>query len=377
MFDLTDLLAVVGLFTALKFVASLLREWRDATRLVPIGSITPSMVSEYKTVPLCFVGSDTLLGKVITYIYGRLWIRPMARKQAVLCDRIVLLSSDRRHQPRHEAVKAGMIIQATLSEGEFSPHIRRSARRCNIGNELVLAMVFPTENRQGFESQVRCIAVRARARPARDRAGRVPSRVIDWEVIDPAGVGSRVDTLREWCDVPYSSFWLVSQETDRAFEPVRPRLGRVFYAYGSSRPRGFVSLCVTSIIKFLPILLAYKVADIAEVAKSSPSIYLTLGLMSISLAMVFFYNVVRYVVARMSSEWVITMAPTVHKRLSAFGMWMTTLHHRLEWHGSTLRSLAVGNRLRGVDFWQQFRFTFWEPFVDWLRRKSPLSVHDF
>lgn len=372
MFDLTDLLAIIGLFTAVQFVAISLRNLQDAIRLVPIGSITPSIVHEYKTVPLCFVGGDTVLINIVTNIYGRLRIRPMARKQAALCDWIVFLDGDHIRRSRHNTVKAGMIIQATLSEGEFSPHIRRSARRSKTGNELVLAILFPTENRQTFESQVRHITVRSRARPVRDRPGRVPSRVIEWEVIDPAGIGSKADTLVDQHDVPCSSFWLVSQETEDTDDSFPPRFGRVFYAYGSNRPRGFASLCVTSSVKLFIIILTFRAADVAQ--NLGPSIDFMLRLTSLLLAVMFSYNIFRYSVARMSSEWIIMVAPTVHRRLSALGMWMTNLHHRLEWHGSTLRSLAVGNRIRRIDFWQQFRFVCWKPFVSWLSRKMPSSA---
>lgn len=365
MFDLTHILTIVGLFTAVQFVSNSLKNWREAIRLVPIGNITPPMVSKYKTIPLCFKGSDKALASAITYTYGRLWIRPMARKQAALCDRIVFLDGDLVRQSRQAVMEAGMIVQATLSDSEFSPHIRRSARRCRLGSELVLAILFPTQDRQRYEPQVRCITVRSRARPAQDRPGRVPTRVIEWEVIDPAGIGARRDDALERHDVPDSCFWLVSQEEEGEDSPIRRRFSRVLYAYGSDWKLGSVTLVTTSVIKLSLIVL---LSRMAEFTQFDQRISLGLLLISISLMLVFGYNLARYIVVQMSSELLITFAPSVHRTLSATGIWMSTLHHRLEWHGSTLRSLAVGNRIRRVMFWQQFHFVCWDPFVRWLRR---------
>ena len=365
LFDLTDLLTIVGLFAAVQFIANSLSNSRDAIRLVPIGSITPSIVRKYKTVPLCFVGGDTVLTSIVTYVYGRFWLRPMARKQVALCDRIVFLNEENMPQPQHTPLKAGMIVQATLSEGEFSPHIRRSTRRCTIGHELVIAILFPAEDGQRFVLRARCITVRARARPAQDMPGRVPSRVVEWEVINPAGIGSDPDVLLNRVDVPKASFWLISQETDSYDDPTHLRFGRVSYAYGSRRIRGLVSLCVTVTAKIAFVILMFRLADLIQVP---PGTHLTIQLMLALVIVVLIYNLYRFVAVHMSSAWVATVAPAVHRRLIAFGLWMAIRHHRSWWHGSTRRSLAVGNRIRRVAFWQQFRFVCWDPFVRWLTR---------
>ena len=56
--ELGTWLQIVSAFAALQFVASALKNFRAARRLVPIGSVDPTMVEKYKTVPVCFVGSD-------------------------------------------------------------------------------------------------------------------------------------------------------------------------------------------------------------------------------------------------------------------------------------------------------------------------------
>lgn len=373
MSDLTELLTIVGAFTAVQFVARSLRNLRDVVRLVPIWNVTPSMVRDHKTVPLSFIGGDTVLATVITYIYGRLWIRPSAKKQVALCDQIVFLNRDRTARDRGDAVEAGGLIQAILSEGENSRHIRRSARRCTIGSELVLAMLFPTQDRSQFETPVRCITVRARARSARDKLERVPTRVIEWEIIYPAGIGTIMDSSLEGHEVRPDTFWLVSKErTLHAGDHDRLRSGGVFYSHGSSRLRGFLSLCVMSCFKLAMGLLALMTTGILLSVTDS---YLTILVLSVVIPLFLVYRLFRYVLEQELPERFKSQAPTVRQKVRVFGMWTTTVYRKLEWHGSTRRSLAIGNRIRGVGFWQRFNFMCWEPLVDWIRRTMPLRVN--
>ena len=366
MSEITDLLTLVGVLIAVHFVASSLRNLRDALRLVPIGSITPSVVEQYKTVPLCFIGGNTVLTNVVVYLYGRLWIRPKARKQGALCDQVSFLNRDRTRRYRCGTLEPGMLIQVRVSEGENSRHIRRSARRCTFGNELQLAILFPTQDGEQYEESVRCIAVRSRARSARDRPDRVPTRVIEWEVIDPTGIGATADSLLERDRVDLSAFWLISRELFGNEGPVQARTGGVFYSYGSNRRRGFVSWCSTSLIKLLALVIGLRVADAVF---SYTDTNLTLSLVLLVVVLVVFYKLIRYVVEQGLPERFKSRAPTVREKARMLGMWPTTVYRELEWHGSTRRSLAVGNRIRRVGFWQQIRFLCWEPVIDWFRRQ--------
>lgn len=363
MSELVDLLTLVAVFTAIQFVARSLRNLRDAIRLVPIGSIKPSMVREHKTVPLCFVGGTTVLANTFCYVYGRLWIRPRARKQAALCDGVVFFDGHNMLKPQFYNVEAGMLVQATLSRGENSRHVRRSARRSKVGNELILAILFQTMDKEEYAQQVRCISVRARARSTNYKTNILPPRVVEWEVIDPAGIGSSTDYMLKRREVPHDAFWLVSQEPqDEGL--AQARLGRVFYPYGSTRWRGFLSLCLIILIEWLGFYAATFVAILVAGIVDTQSILRAIPVVLVVALWV-------YRIFRSAWEWFVperyrTQAPTARESVSVLGV-STSVHHRLEWHGSTRRSLAIGNRLRRVVFWQQVDFMYWRKLINWMK----------
>ena len=78
--ELGTWLQIVSAFAAVQFVASALKNFRAARRLVPIGSVDPTMVEKYKTVPVCFVGSDNRLTRIILWVYSRVWLGRKAKK---------------------------------------------------------------------------------------------------------------------------------------------------------------------------------------------------------------------------------------------------------------------------------------------------------
>ena len=368
MSQIADLLTFVAVLTAVHFAASSLRNWRDAIRLVPIGSIDPTMVRDYKTVPLCFIGGETVLTYFLTYIYGRVWISPKARKQAALCDRVVFLNRDRSYRYRCSPIEAGMLVQATVGEGENSRHIRRSARRCTIGNQLILAVLLPTQNGEQYQPQVRCITVRARARArsAHDGPDILPARVIEWEVIDPTGIGASTDSTLERQGVPHSAFWLVSKEMPGDSDSI-PTSGGCSTHYGSDRRRGFLSWCVMKVFKLSAVLL---VITLASVVHDSISARTSIGFVAVVAIMVLPFKFMWNLKQHDQPERFRVRAPTVRERVRVIGRWTTAVYRKLEWHGSTRRSLAVGNRIRRVGFWQQFQFVCWEPLLDRLRKKT-------
>ena len=363
MSTVSDLLTLFAILAAVQFVALSLRNSRDAIRLVPIGSVTPSIVREYKTVPLCFVGGETLLTNIVKVVYGNLWLLAKARKQAALCDRIVFLNRDYMPLDREAAMEAGMIAQAIASEGEDSTHIRRSARRCRRGTELVLAMLFPTEDGQRYETPVRCVAVRSRARPVRDTNDRVePTRGIEWEVLDPIGLGASVDSSLERHEVPLSAFWLASQEHDGEGVPVRLRVGDLSYRYGANRWCGLLSWGITNIFR---LVLPTGGVVVVAVALGIHRNYLqSFTIQAVSL--VLFYSIVISMARRFLGFPYRSRAqgPRVRGHDGLRGIW--TGYHAVPWHGSTRRSLAVGNRIRGVGVCRQFVFLYWKPLLKWL-----------
>ena len=64
-----------------QFAINSLKGYRNARRLVPIGSITPAMIEDNETVPVCFLNSETRLLRTLLWLYGRFWVRQHSPKQ--------------------------------------------------------------------------------------------------------------------------------------------------------------------------------------------------------------------------------------------------------------------------------------------------------
>lgn len=363
MSELADLLAVVAIFTGIHFVFSSLRNWRDAVRLVPIGSLTPDMINEYKTIPLCFAGGDTLLMSILSKSYGRFLINPQSKKQAVLCETIAKLKGDRSNQLLDHNVAAGTLIQAKVAEGENSHHIRKCARRCTIGNELVLAILLPTVDGHHFRTTVRCITVRARGRAVKDNTSNIPSRIIEWEVIDPAGIGARADLELTIDQVPLDAFWLICGSNTHESESRPTKLTNPFYPYGSSKIRGFLSWVVTHVSKIT--LLSSSVIVLSVVVDDS-DIGAAIQLVWLFIFAYVGYMCLRNIIKDELPQKLKLQAPKIRRRTSFLGLFKISTYQKLDWHGSTRRSLAIGDRIRRVGFWQQFYFVCWEPLQDWF-----------
>ena len=374
MLTLADVLTLFAVLSAVQFTARSLRNLRDATRLVPIGSVTPPMVREHKTVPLCFIGGETLLGSVVTYFFGKLWIGPRARKQAALCNQIVFLDRDNTPLDTGGPVVAGTVVQVVVSEGEDWRHIRRSARRCRRGTELVLAMLFPTASGERYTTQIRCVAVRSRARSVWDIPdGEELTRVIEWEVIDPVGLRMSTDVSLERHQVPLSAFWLVSNVEHDEGRPARQRFGRVAYAYGSNKVRGLVAWCVTTTARLF--LITAGVVGVGVVVGVTTN-YLPAQFSLVVLQAAAFLFLVMVLQAAVFLLWykitlcgvrLITAAMrSSPQRPTGIGDGRPgSAAHRSPWHGAARRSLAVGDQIRRVTFWQRLHFQCWEPFVVW------------
>ena len=364
---LADVLILFAVLSAVQFTARSLRNVRDALRLVPIGSMTPSMVRDHKTVPLCFVGGETLLANMVTYVCGRLWVRPRGRKQAALCDQVVFLDREYKPLDRNRRVGAGTVVQVIVSEGEDRRHIRRSARRCRRGTELVLAILFPTEDGERYTTQIRCVAVRSRARSVWDSLDGVePIRVIEWEVIDPVGLRTRTDSSLERYQVPLSAFWLVSNGEQRGDDPVRMQFGKLAYAYGSNRLYGFVARCTTIAFRLLLLVIGLVAGVVAAVlggvTHNDPLSYLTFILL---------FQLAGVLLSWKSLIYLLRLTGFIEK-LRPQGpysprehWWPRTYYVKSPWHGATRRSLALGDRIRRVAFWQRVRFLRWEPLIEW------------
>ena len=255
-----------------------------------------------------------------------------------------------------------MIIQAKVAEGENSYHIRKSARRCTIGNELVLALLFPREDRQSFQTTVRCITVRARGRTTRDDPTIVPSRTIEWEVVDPAGIRARTDTRFQADGVPLSAFWLISQDCSSDADEPNAKLPNPFYPYGSNSLRGFVSWVVALVTK----LTLITITMVTYTVLSDTSVDAVIQIVGLVVSIYIPYKIIQKMIKDGLPEKPKLQAPRIRRRSLVFGMFRISTYHKLEWHGSTRRSLAIGDRMRHVAFWQQIYFNLWEPFMERL-----------
>ena len=210
--ELGTWLQIVSAFAAVQFVASALKNFRAARRLVPIGSVDPTMVEKYKTVPVCFVGSDNRLTRIILWVYSRMWLGRKAKKQAFVCDHVFFFDEDGAALVRDRSLSAGQRVRIRVAVGESDSHVYRSAKRCAVGNELLLAVAFRASDMTEYQEYVRCISVRARCRRVPEEGADVPKSLLEWQVMDPVGIGARTDSRLAWSEVPQSALWLFSRE---------------------------------------------------------------------------------------------------------------------------------------------------------------------
>ena len=344
---------------AAQLLANSLKNFRTARRLVPIGSISPSMIEECRTIPLCFVGSEHRLTRGLLWAYARLWIRRSSTKQAFLCDEITFSRAGGDPLPRVERLKPGNRVQATLAIGESVSHARRSAIRSAVGSELVLAIVSRTGHKDRYRRKARCITVRARSSPRQDGSTTLPTRRLEWEVINPTGVGARADARRTWERTPTSAVWLIAHETrDGKKDRGRIQSGQKltvmpFYASGSSPWPGFGSAVVRTVGRVGLIGLFFAVLIRSEWAWNAAALwqYSALGIL-------FYMNILIF-------RHVFSFAFKVKSPVMLSGQGQNEF--KLPWHGATTRSLALGDRLRKVALVEGLRFQFWEPTTTWIQ----------
>ena len=361
-------LQIVSAFAAVQFVASALKNFRAARRLVPIGSVTPTMVEKYKTVPVCFAGSENRLTRTILWAYSRLWLGRKAKKQAFVCDNVVFLDEDGAALVRDRPLSAGQRVRIRVAVGESDSHVYRSAKRSAVGNELLLAVAFRRSDMTEYEEYVRCISVRARCRRVPEEGADVPKSLLEWQVMDPAGIGDRTDSRLAWSEVPQSALWLFSREVcddknGRVLPSDRlelPGLG-IVYAYGSTKWKGLGSLCV----KIVNCVLALRIASIVDSALADGSTDSVRAYPLTSVLMLLLLSKVTISVLPRRFKIGVPVMQEATKLPSIF--LPNTVERKLLWHGSTRRSLALGNNIRRAELWRQLRFDYWEPFWQWIQ----------
>ena len=341
-------------------LANSLKNFRAARRLIPIGNMTPSMIEECQAIPLCSVGSEHRLPRALLWAYTRVWIRRSSTKQAFLTDEFAFLSESRERLVSVEQLAPGNRVQTTLAIGESVSHASRSAVRSAVGGELVLAIVSRTGDKDNYNNKARCITVRPRSIRQHDGRTTLPDRTLEWKVINPTGVGSRADVRQAWKRVPNSALWLVVHETregrmkKRLIQSgQRPSTVVPFHASGSSPGRGFGLALVRTAGRVCLIGLLLAVLLRSEWAWNVPTLW---GF--ILLGTLFYINALMF-------RHIFSFAFRV--RPPATMLSDGSREVKLPWHGSTTRSLALGDRYREVGLAQGLRFQCWEPTVLWIR----------
>ena len=368
--DATELgtwLQIVSAFAAVQFVASALKNFRAARRLVPVGSVDPTMVEEHKTVPLCFAGSENRLTRIILWIYSRAWLGRKAKKQAFVCDNVFFFDEDGAALVRDRPLSAGHRVRIRVAVGESDSHVYRSARRSAVGNELLLAVVFRASNMTEYREHVRCISVRARCRRVPEEGADVPKSLLEWQVMDPGGIGAKSDSRLVWSEVPQSALWLFSREVcddknGRVLPSDRIELpgSGITYAYGSTRSKGFGSLCV----KIASCLLVIRIASMVDsaLADGSTDSVESYPLTSLLMLLLLFKVMISVLPRRFKIG-----VPVMREATDLPPIFLSnTVERKLLWHGSTRRSLAIGDNIRRAELWRQLRFDYWEPFWQWI-----------
>lgn len=362
--DVVEWLQFIAILTSVHFVATLLRNIRTASRLVPIRSVSPAIVESYNTIPLTFVGSDSRITQSILRFYGRVWIRRKAIKQPFLCDEILIVAQDGTRCAWDRPVVAGDRIRVVLGIGESESHVYRSGRRSSNASELQLVMVFPDESGENFQDCVRSVHVTASGRPVADVGGVLLDREFEWLVIEPAALSADVDRELPWNEVPPSAVWLFCRHP---YDENVCRLGEIddadtqglklLYAYGSSRRSGLFALILTSVVRYLVFLTV-------AVFSIDPSAPRPLQFAAALVLMVWLLRIYRSTfLSRFKIKPPKLKSP--EGLLGDFGL--SFVDTSIAWHGSTKRSLAVGDRVRRAELWRQLHYEYWEPSVARLR----------
>ena len=361
--NVVEWLQLIAIIASVQVMATLLRNIRTASRLVPIRSVTPGIVSAHNTIPLRFVGSDSRIAQGLLRIYGRVWLGRKAIKQAFLCDEILLCSADGDRYCLDKGVVAGDRLRATLGVGESESHAFVSAKRSSLGGELQVVMAFPQEDGEAYESDLRSVYVSA-GRPMDDGEGVPLDREFEWRIVEPSALDTGLDAWIKWNEVPSSALWLFSRhpynervcqlptvyESDFQVKGFR-------YAFGSSKWKGCWSLVVTGTVRVLVILALIGIFSNPHASRALwfvSALVLSIWIMRTYRSMCFS----RFKVKK----------PEIKESLGVLSyLGLAFDETAVAWHGSSRRSVAIGDKIREAELWRQLHYEYWEPFFKWIR----------
>ena len=355
--NVVEWLQLIAIIASVQVMATLLRNIRTASRLVPIRSVTPRVVFEHDTIPLRFVGSDGRIVQTLLRIYGRVWLGRTAIKQAFLCDEILFCSANGDRHSLDKPVVAGDRLQATLAVGESESHAFVSVKRGSLGGELQVVIAFPQEDGEAYERDLRSVYVSA-GRPVDDGEGVPVIREFEWRIVEPSALDAHPDTSIQWSEVPSSALWLFCRHP---YNERVCRLPTVYesdfrdkgfrYAFGSSKWKGFWSLVVSGTVRVLVILALIGIF-------LNPHASRALWLIS---ALVLSIWLMRAYRSMFLSRFKVKK-PDIKESLGVLSyLGLAFDETAVAWHGSSRRSVAIGDKIREAELWRQLHYEYWEP----------------
>ena len=355
--SVVEWLQLIALITSLQVMATLLRNTRNAGRLVPVRSVNPRIVSEHNTIPLRFAGSDGRIAQSLLRLYGRVWLSRKAIKQPFLCDEVLFCSANGDRYALDHPLEAGDLLQATLAVGESESHAFVSAKRSATGGELQLVVAFPNEEQIAYGTRVRSLYVSS-MRPLDDGEGVPLNRELEWRIVEPSALDARLDQWIPWSEVPPSALWLFARCPYDELVCQMPRVdegdfqrNRLSYAFGSSKLKGLSSLLLTGLVRGLSILIL--LGTLLDPYAARP-----LRLVSLAVLLVWTLRTYR---STFFSRFKIR-APHIREPLGIMGaLGLSFENTPVAWHGSARRSLAIGDMIRKAELWRQLHYEYWEP----------------
>ena len=334
-------------------------KFRRSLTLLPVGGVKPSDLRELRTVPLCFSPAPSQSVRLVRHLYKLLFLGRRVPKQAFRCQEIRISSPIASDTTAKKRLCVGDNICIRLAVGESGTHFLRSASRSSAGRELLLAVVLPKKRGDSFKKRARCIWVRHPARLISDPAGGSLCTILDCQVITPSAVGIASETRQKHSKVPRDAVWLyldegvqVRQSIVQKHDTSRFPGERICYAYGASRPRGFVAFVakISAIVVIVTLIM-----NNVPLMDTAVLYFPVLGV----LAIVLLVSLLVYLARRATPEWLRRRCPRVFGVESPAVMVEPRFRHRLAepvkqellWHGSSRRALAIGDHHRGVAAW--------------------------
>ena len=326
-----------------------------------MNDLTPRVIGRHRTIPLCF--EQTRFGpiRVIRRIYQLILMGRRAPKQPYLYSRLAFYNSYGFRIPTTNTLSAGDKLLIQLEIGESATHLLRSARYSAVGREIMLAIATTKSTGNKFKRRLRCVYVRLPARipPPRDDGLR-DSQII-WDVISPSKIGSSAESYERLESVPSDAIRLypsgqLSTWSPGIIDSSRPRFKgeAILYEYGSTAFRGSIALFIKSLViiaimvstvwnedLLLEILNRNWVLAVAAIAA-------TVALICYCARRLTSYNLRRH---RPAMFGVALPARMIDPRISIECLNQGDPEQnplRLRWHGSSRRSLAIGDHCRNV-----------------------------